>query len=654
MGQVNTEEVQMQKVEFVMAKSPEQLAQEAREAALLAFQSEAATLLFADYVLEEATERDREPRDYTRTIQLRGDTWVFTYEGSSMRALQYSGQPADRILRVTGRGMEAIDDSGNDYLESHVGINVTALFKGKRAEISSLVMTAANENDLDTEKTLDVIMKHGEFKVEWPNGVDSINLTDLYLLLRNSKVSGQLMINPQNGQLTTIQELRYNPESMYAPEHVTYTLRNTIAMGGQLVSATINGYCKTEKIGEADLPFRPANADDIAKAIKAGKELYSLMAGEDNEGFAHVQYKGIAYTPGAWGSRVPHVVNSRVVVDAEGLRLMNQNSLTSLLQLFGLQVERNNKDEPEKLVKLKDEDLACLAPVVIFFNLERSCWMAGSSDNTQHINFREDAFGSLVLDPQRKRLVEALVVNTNDGDAVSVDIIDGKGGGAIFLLDGPPGTGKTLTAEATAEKLKRTLYKVGLGELGTNAQHLEAKLAQVLNTARRWNAVLLLDEADVFLEKRSTENLERNAMVAVFLRLLEYYNGILFLTTNRGDNFDPAVISRVTLALHFKRQDLAGRATIWTNLLKNAGVTVSAQDASYLADLDINGREIKNAINSSRALAKADGIAVNYTHIREIVDSSIRFETEVKREEAVSAEESFIRKLVAGLVKLIK
>jgi len=39
----------------------------------------------------------------------------------------------------------------------------------------------------------------------------------------------------------------------------------------------------------------------------------------------------------------------------------------------------------------------------------------------------------------------------------------------IFLLHGPPGVGKTLTAEATAETLKKPLYTVNVGELGTEA-----------------------------------------------------------------------------------------------------------------------------------------------------------------------------------------
>lgn len=63
-------------------------------------------------------------------------------------------------------------------------------------------------------------------------------------------------------------------------------------------------------------------------------------------------------------------------------------------------------------------------------------------------------------------------------------------------------------------------------------------------------AVVLLDEADVFLEERDMKDLNRNALVSVFLRALEYYNGIVILTSNRVGTFDEAFKSRIQLALH--------------------------------------------------------------------------------------------------------
>ena len=76
--------------------------------------------------------------------------------------------------------------------------------------------------------------------------------------------------------------------------------------------------------------------------------------------------------------------------------------------------------------------------------------------------------------------------------------------------------GKTLTAEAIAEMLHRPLYSVSLGQLGVSPAELETKLGEVLDLCSRWDALILLDEADIFLEKRSsTGSLERNAIVSV-------------------------------------------------------------------------------------------------------------------------------------------
>ena len=92
--------------------------------------------------------------------------------------------------------------------------------------------------------------------------------------------------------------------------------------------------------------------------------------------------------------------------------------------------------------------------------------------------------------------------------------------------------GKTLTAEAVAELLHKPLYSLSLGTLGTTAGELERKLGEVMNLSARWDALILLDEADSFLETRSsTSSLERNAMVSVMLKLVEYFSGILFLTS---------------------------------------------------------------------------------------------------------------------------
>ena len=62
--------------------------------------------------------------------------------------------------------------------------------------------------------------------------------------------------------------------------------------------------------------------------------------------------------------------------------------------------------------------------------------------------------------------------------------------------------------------MRAPLYSLSAGELGDTADSIEHRLTSVLELVTKWNAVLLLDEADVFLEKRDFSNLARNKIVS--------------------------------------------------------------------------------------------------------------------------------------------
>jgi ATPase family associated with various cellular activities (AAA) len=102
-----------------------------------------------------------------------------------------------------------------------------------------------------------------------------------------------------------------------------------------------------------------------------------------------------------------------------------------------------------------------------------------------------------------------------------------------------------LTAESVAEIAEKPLYRVTCGDIRTDAEGIEKYLKSVLLVGIIWGCIVLLDEADVFLEERQTTDLAWNALVSVFLRVIEYYDGILILTSNRVGTFDEAFKSRV-------------------------------------------------------------------------------------------------------------
>ncbi|TPX64372.1 hypothetical protein SpCBS45565_g05920 [Spizellomyces sp. 'palustris'] len=194
-------------------------------------------------------------------------------------------------------------------------------------------------------------------------------------------------------------------------------------------------------------------------------------------------------------------------------------------------------DSIHVMLEIPDQMLLFHWPALVAFSFTAKAWGHVLVDGIGRIQFNDSAFDQLVLAESRKKLIRALVSFDGEGD---FEDIGGKSGGSIFLLHGPPGVGKTLTAEAMAETLHRPLYYVTMGELGITPDEMERRLADVLDLCAGWNALTIIDEADVFLEKRSTSDVVRNAIVCVMLRLLEYHQGILFLTTNRVKEFEPA------------------------------------------------------------------------------------------------------------------
>ncbi|KAI0197182.1 putative AAA family ATPase [Xylaria flabelliformis] len=272
---------------------------------------------------------------------------------------------------------------------------------------------------------------------------------------------------------------------------------------------------------------------------------------------------------------------------------------------------------------LSDRLLMLCSPVVKAYALKSKRWGEVYVDGISDIKWDENAFDSLVLEEETKRLIKSFVsaqVKQSNSPEFD-DIVEGKGQGMIMLLTGEPGIGKTLTAETVSEKAQRPLYMLSAGELGISSERVEKRLGEILDLAYRWNAVLLLDESDVFLEQRTSDNLERNQLVSVFLRMLEYYRGILLLTTNRVSVFDPAFQSRIHFTLHYQGLDQVSRRKVWSILLEraHAGPNLSGDHIDALAKEPLNGRQIKNAVKAAKLLATADEVALNVDHIQTVL-----------------------------------
>ena len=116
-----------------------------------------------------------------------------------------------------------------------------------------------------------------------------------------------------------------------------------------------------------------------------------------------------------------------------------------------------------------------------------------SVERVTPIVWNDEAFRNLVLPGDRKTLLQSLV-EAHNGDLEFDDFVQGKGHGLVINLFGPPGVGKTLSAEATSEHVRRPLYIVGGGDVGTDATSLDVTLRETFEIATDWQAIVLIDE----------------------------------------------------------------------------------------------------------------------------------------------------------------
>lgn len=277
--------------------------------------------------------------------------------------------------------------------------------------------------------------------------------------------------------------------------------------------------------------------------------------------------------------------------------------------------------------KLTEDQLLTLPSMLYGFSLGDKTWGGFAVSRLSNVEWDDTVWESLVLPAPKKSLIQTLVKShVTNGNGFD-DFVKEKGKGLIGLFTGPPGVGKTLTAEAVAEVVRKPLYMLSSGELGDNPEAIDARLRQVLELTQTWGAVLLIDEADIFLAKRDNHNMTRNAIVSIFLRQLEYYQGLLFLTTNRKEEIDEAFKSRVHLYHQYDSLDTDARKQIWLNFLRKAEanprvtIMIDEKGRTDLFSMPLNGRQIKNTMKVAQSMATEEQTPITIQSIKSVAES---------------------------------
>lgn len=345
----------------------------------------------------------------------------------------------------------------------------------------------------------------------------------------------------------------------------------------------------------------PEIVQAYAKENERYRQICSLTGTQftaDGEGFEREEYSTEAV------SMVCDDVPARVVMDDEDDEGSNfgsgggENEKAKISAAFWLDTSTDDGGAAEELGIIS----LPLQPYVKVFNLDKHVFTLIHVANLTEYRYDPTVIDKLILPAESKDLISILVAND---DMRFEDIVRGKTGGIIVISTGPAGTGKTLTAEVFSEQVKRPLYGVQCSQLGTDEAELEKELRLVLRRAQRWHAILLIDESDVYVHERG-DDIQQNAIVGVFLRVLEYYRGVLFMTSNRETIIDDAIMSRALAWIRYTVPDKEASKAIWQVLSTQYRVKLTDADITKLIDHPafngISGRSMKNMLKLAKLM----------------------------------------------------
>lgn len=136
-------------------------------------------------------------------------------------------------------------------------------------------------------------------------------------------------------------------------------------------------------------------------------------------------------------------------------------------------------------------------------------------------------------------------------------------------------------------------------QLSRDIAELNFQLDQIFTTANHWKALLFLNEAEVFLTQQFIKHIDWNRLVTIFLHKFEYFQNILFLTTNQLSNLNEIIKNRAHLLLTYS--DLnhnTKKKTFQQFLQKDSDLAVHVDDQKLIAltQITLNEKQINEII----------------------------------------------------------
>jgi hypothetical protein len=216
-------------------------------------------------------------------------------------------------------------------------------------------------------------------------------------------------------------------------------------------------------------------------------------------------------------------------------------------------------------------------------------------------------WGSLVVGAAGEMDLRTLERRCRHRERLSSALAGGLPGGlnrgVRALFEGPSGTGKTLAARVLAAELGMDIYRVDLAAtINKYVGETEKNLSKILSRAEDLDVILLLDEGDSLLTKRtevhSANDRYANMETHYLLQRLETYTGIVLVTTNAPKNIDTAFRRRMDVVVSFPLPDTGQRLLLWRLHLRDNRCEPRVLE-EVAARYNLTGGQIRNAAISA-------------------------------------------------------
>lgn len=129
---------------------------------------------------------------------------------------------------------------------------------------------------------------------------------------------------------------------------------------------------------------------------------------------------------------------------------------------------------------------------------------------------------------------------------------------------------------------------------------------------------------------------EETVLTETRRRTLEYFNGVLFLTTNRVGTFDQAFQSRIHVTLGLPSFDQHRRSSVWAIFLQDLAAKGAITDSRFKtltkavaekwSKEKLNGRQIRNAVRTALVVADKKGEMVGEKDFETVLKIAREFE----------------------------